>query len=96
MFHFQSFKPTVPSNITLVHQIVFVSQITFVCHQETAMSASVLMEFMKDATTLLTLLIPFVTSTKTTQGSIRRQLERLQNVLSVKNQVGKQYIYFIC
>ena len=61
IFHFQSFKPTVPSNITLVHQIVFVSQITFVCHQETAMSASVLMEFMKDATTLLTLLIPFVT-----------------------------------
>ena len=62
IFHLQNFKRTAPSNITFVqYQILSVSQITFVCHPETAMSANVLMEFMKDATILLTLLTQFVT-----------------------------------
>ena len=97
IFHLQGVKPTAPTNITLVQcQMLFVSQITFACHPETAMSASVLMEFMRDATILSTLLTQFVTWTRTTQESTLLQLEKLQSVLNVKSQVGQSYTYFDC
>ena len=57
------------------------------------MSANVLMEFMKDATTLLTLPTPFVTLTKTNPESIPRQHKKLQNVLGVKRQVGNNMFF---
>ena len=97
IFHLQGVKPTAPTNITLVQcQMLFVSQITFACHPETAMSASVLMEFMRDATILSTLLTQFVTWTRTTQESTLLLLEKLQSVLNVKSQVGQSYTFFDC
>ena len=57
----QSSKPTAPTKATSVHQIIFVYQTTFVCPPETVMFANESMEFMKDATILLTPLTQFVT-----------------------------------